>query len=108
MLSPNLKSLKVGGELAARLEMAMKRLLREDRITAREDWACTPYSVDYLVADLAMSATDGSPCGHWAGDEAGRYINVLSALYVDRDLRRLPFHDDAALMSSAAISPCKY
>jgi len=81
MLTPNLKSVKLGGELSARIEMAARRLLKEETIKARENWTCTPYSTDYLLADLVMSRTEGSPCGHWAGDEAGRYINALSAIF---------------------------
>lgn len=80
MLTPDLGNIQLGGELGRRLEMAMRRLLREEEYPLREGFTARPYTLNYLLADLLWLSDEGSPCGHWAGDESGRYINVLSCL----------------------------
>ena len=78
MLTPDLRNVHLGGELSRRVEMALRRLLREDEFPIREGFTARPYMLNYLLADLLGLSDEGSPCGHWAGDESGRYINVLS------------------------------
>jgi len=80
MITPYLKNVCVGGEIGRRLEMALRRLLREDEFPIRKGFTATPYTLEYLLADLLWLPSNGSPCGHWAADESGRYINVLSLL----------------------------